>query len=68
MKILIEFGKFWYELIIGDDWRIAASVVIVLTLSALLVTLWGAPDHLVAVVGGVLTVGGFCASLILGSR
>jgi hypothetical protein len=27
MKGLAQFGKFWYDFIIGDDWRIAAGVV-----------------------------------------
>jgi hypothetical protein len=25
---LAQFGKFWYDFIIGDDWRIAAGVVV----------------------------------------
>ena len=28
MKQLTQFGKFWYDFIIGDDWRIAVGVVI----------------------------------------
>lgn len=68
MKILTEFGRFWYDLLVGDDWKIAASVVIALTLSALLLTRTGAPDQVVAVVAGVLVVAAFCVSLILGFR
>jgi len=68
VKVLREFGKFWYELLVGDDWKIAASVVIALTLSALLLTQTAAPDQVVAVVGGALVVAGFCVSLILDVR
>jgi hypothetical protein len=68
VKILIEFGKFWYELLVGDDWKIAVSVVIALTLSALLLTRTGAADHVVAVVSGALVVAAFCVSLILDVR
>ena len=68
MRILTDFGRFWYELLVGDDWKIAMSVVIALTLTALLLTQTAAPDHLVAVVGGVLVVAGFCVSLILDVR
>jgi hypothetical protein len=25
---LAQFGRFWYDFIIGDDWRIAAGVVL----------------------------------------
>jgi len=34
MNILKRFGSFWYHFIIGDDWRIAAGVVIGLGLTA----------------------------------
>ena len=27
MNRLAQFGKFWYDFIIGDDWRIAVGVV-----------------------------------------
>jgi hypothetical protein len=26
--MLVQFGRFWYDFIIGDDWRIAAGVVV----------------------------------------
>jgi hypothetical protein len=28
MKWIMQFGKFWYDFIIGEDWRIAAGVVV----------------------------------------
>ena len=28
MKWLKQFGAFWYDFIIGDDWRIAVGVVV----------------------------------------
>ena len=37
MRYLIAFGRFWYEFIIGDDWRIAAGVTTVLALGAVLI-------------------------------
>ena len=27
MSKLAQFGRFWYDFIIGDDWRIAVGVV-----------------------------------------
>jgi hypothetical protein len=68
VRFLREFGQFWYDLIVGDDWKIAASVVIALALSALLLTRTGTSDHVVAVVGAVLVAVGFCVSLILDVR
>ena len=39
MKYLRNFVRFWYDFIIGDDWVIAAGVVIALIATALLVQL-----------------------------
>jgi hypothetical protein len=36
MTFLKNFGLFWFDFIIGDDWRIAAAVVAALALTALL--------------------------------
>ena len=36
MRALKSFGAFWYDFVIGDDWHVAAIVVIALGLTALL--------------------------------
>ena len=36
MKWLRAFGLFWWDFIVGDDYRVAAGIVMVLGLSALL--------------------------------
>ncbi len=36
MKYIIGFVQFWYDFIVGDDWTVAAGVVIALVLTALL--------------------------------
>ena len=36
MRYLVAFGRFWYEFIVGDDWRIAAGVTLVLAIGAVL--------------------------------
>jgi apolipoprotein N-acyltransferase len=33
MTHLRTFGKFWYDFIVGDDWRDAAAAVIAIALS-----------------------------------
>ncbi len=38
---LRSFGAFWYDFVIGDDWRGAAVVVTALALTALLVHVAG---------------------------
>jgi hypothetical protein len=36
MGFIAGFGRFWYDFIVGDDWRIAAAVVAALILVKLL--------------------------------
>ncbi len=36
MKYLVSFATFWYDFIVGDDWRVAAAVVVGLIATALL--------------------------------
>ncbi len=44
MTFLKNFGLFWYDFIVGDDWTIAAAVVVTLAAVGLLahqhVTVW----------------------------
>jgi len=36
MGYIKNFGLFWYDFIVGDDWSVAVGVVIALILTALL--------------------------------
>ncbi|WP_371781644.1 hypothetical protein [Streptosporangium subroseum] len=68
MRFLKGFGMFWYDFIIGDDWKIAAAVVLSLAVT-LGVTLTGlAPLGAVAAVGGVLLLVSFVVSLVVDVR
>jgi len=33
MKWVASFGHFWYDFIVGDDWSIAATVVVLVALT-----------------------------------
>jgi len=37
MSLIMQFARFWYDFIIGDDWTIAAVVVVALVVTGLLV-------------------------------
>jgi len=39
IRALRSFAAFWYDFLIGDDWRIAAGVALALAVTALLVYL-----------------------------
>ena len=36
MRYLRSFGRFWWDFIVGDDWRVAAGVALTLGLTSLL--------------------------------
>ena len=53
---LAAFGRFWYRFIVGDDWTIAASVVVTLAVIAALMRArvaawWLLPVVVIAVLG-----------------
>jgi hypothetical protein len=58
VRFVKGFGRFWWDFIVGDDWRIAAGVLAVLAAGALMVADTSAPDALVAAVVavGIVTV------------
>ncbi len=39
MRRLKAFGLFWYDFVVGDDWRIAVGLVAALGLTAILVSM-----------------------------
>jgi len=49
VRAISGFFRFWWEFVIGDDWRIAAGVAVVLAGAALLVSQTHASHALVAV-------------------
>jgi hypothetical protein len=53
MRVLAGIARFWWDFVIGDDWRIAAGVAGVLAVAALLVSQTGAPHALVAVAAAI---------------
>ncbi|MDX6240617.1 MAG: hypothetical protein QOG10_5437 [Kribbellaceae bacterium] len=68
MKFLKAFGQFWYDFIIGDDWKIAAAVVLALgvLLAVLKAGLFG--DTGLTLLGGALIVVAFAISLAIDVR
>jgi hypothetical protein len=53
VRALRGFAQFWWDFVIGDDWRIAAGVATVLAAAALIVSQTGASHALVAVAAAV---------------
>ena len=38
MRRLRAFAAFWYDFVVGDDWRVAAGIVLAFGITALLAT------------------------------
>lgn len=68
MKFLKAFGGFWYEFIVGDDWKIAASVVFALVILAVATVAGWFGDAGLAVFGAGLIAIAFVASLLIDVR
>jgi hypothetical protein len=68
MKALKAFGQFWYEFIIGDDWKIAAAVVIGVALTVVGLKAKILNDGALAVVAALLIAVLFSVSLIIDMR
>ena len=56
LSAVAAFGRFWYRFIVGDDWVIAATVVVTLLVIALLLRAgvqawWLMPVVVIAVLG-----------------
>ncbi|MBM9508676.1 hypothetical protein [Actinacidiphila acididurans] len=68
MRFLRAFARFWYDFVIGDDWKIAAGVACALGLlpAALETHLLG--DHGLALLGGALVVLAFSVGLLVDVR
>jgi hypothetical protein len=36
MRLVVGFARFWYDFVVGDDWTVAAGVVVALAVTAVL--------------------------------
>jgi hypothetical protein len=68
MRYLKSFGRFWYDFIIGDDWKIATAVVLALAILVGLLKAGALGDHALAVVGGIMLVLAFAVTVAIDIR
>jgi hypothetical protein len=62
------FGQFWYDFIIGDDWKIAAAVVIVLAAGAIAVLNGAAASPLLIPLLAVGLLAAFTIAVFIDTR
>jgi len=63
MGFLKAFGAFWYDFVIGDDWKIAVYTVVALGVVAALAISGAVDDGALAVLGTVLFGACFAAGV-----
>ena len=68
MSLLRGFARFWYDFVIGDDWKIAAAVAAVLLAGAVLVAAAALPQGAIAALIGVALLGAFSVVLAIDVR
>ena len=67
MKYIVGFGRFWWDFIVGEDWKIAAGVAAVLAIGALLVSSTDLSDTAVALLAGAGILAVVTASIVGGA-
>ena len=62
------FGQFWYDFLIGDDWKIAAAVVTTLTLGAVVLLTFSPPEKVFTPILGAGLMVAFVVALRIDTR
>lgn len=65
MSLLRGFARFWYDFVIGDDWKIAAVVAAVLVAGAALVGADALPERAAVALIGAALLGAFAVVLAI---
>jgi hypothetical protein len=68
MRFVKAFLRFWYDFVVGDDWKIAACVVAALGVGALLVGEDAFGPKALPVIAGAGVALAFVTSLVLDVR
>ena len=68
MRFIKSFGQFWYDFIIGDDWKIAAAVVTALAAVFVLMKADVLGDAALTLVGAAAVIMAFTVSLAIDVR
>jgi hypothetical protein len=68
MGFIRGFGQFWYDFIIGDDWKIAVAVALTLALGAVVLLTANLPEGALTAGVGVVLMAAFVTALKLDLR
>ena len=67
MRYVVAFGRFWWDFIIGEDWKIAVGVFAVLGAGAALVAGTSLSDTAICLIVGCGILGVATASIVAGA-
>ena len=65
MRFIRGFGRFWYDFIVGDDWKIACAVTAVILVGAILVATAALPSAALAPALGVAFLTAFVIAVLV---
>ena len=68
MRVLRGFARFWYDFLIGDDWKIAVAVATVLVVGAGLVIAGGYDATVLTALLGLGVGAAFVVAVLLDVR
>ena len=68
MRYVKAFGRFWFDFVIGDDWKIAAGVSVALAALVGLLSTDVLSEGALTVVGALLVMTAFVVSLLVDVR
>jgi hypothetical protein len=68
MRYVKAFARFWYDFVVGDDWKIAVGVVVALALLLVAVKTHLFGDTGLTLLGAALVVAAFTISLVIDVR
>jgi hypothetical protein len=68
MKFIRGFGQFWYDFLIGDDWKIAVAVVLTLAFGTVVLLAVSPNGKLFTSCMGLALMGAFVIALRIDVR
>ena len=67
MKYVVGFFRFWWDFIVGEDWKIAAGVACVLSIGAVLAAYSNLSDAALSLLAGAGILAVVTASIVGGA-
>ena len=68
MRFVRAFGRFWYDFLIGDDWKLAVGVAVTLTAGAVVFLTFEPPEKVFTACLGLALVAAFVIVLRIDLR